>query len=305
MNRIITIHEGEKGPLFVVTAAMHGNEHAGIKALRELDRILIHKKSTKPDFKLHGTLLGIIGNKQAAEQNVRYIESDLNRMWETEFVYEILENKDTEYTYEKKEMVEIIHTLRKFVMTGKYSTLYLLDLHTTSSDGIFSICTEDPLSVKIAGQLHAPVVRGLLHGLTGTTLHYFNHNNLGINATALAFEAGKHDDPLSVNRSVAAIINCMRSIGCLYPHEVENAYDELLISYSSKLPGSVTIKFKYHISENGPWEMLPGFKNFDPVYTGQHLANDNGKKICAPLDGLILMPLYQKKGQDGFFIVQA
>ncbi|MBK8369985.1 MAG: succinylglutamate desuccinylase/aspartoacylase family protein [Saprospiraceae bacterium] len=304
MERVVCSFEGGKGPLFVVSAAMHGNETSGIAALKETCEILNHEKKTNPDLKFRGTFAGILGNIQAINKNVRYIENDLNRMWESDFVYDILKEDVNKQMNEVKEMHEIIITLRNYVITGKYNKLYLLDLHTTSSDGIFVICTEDKESKQIAGHLHAPLVRGLLKGISGTTLHYFNKNNLGIEATALAFEGGHHEDPLSVKRMVAAIFNCMRSIGCIDDMDVHNSNDTLLMSYSKNLPKSVEVIYKYHVQDKTSWEMKPGFTNFDPVKKGQLLANDISGPVYCPLDGLILMPLYQKKGRDGFFIVK-
>jgi succinylglutamate desuccinylase len=50
--------------------------------------------------------------------------------------------------------------------------------------------------------------------------------------------------------------------------------------------------------------MLPGFNNFDKIVKGQPLAKDKNGPIYASIDGYILMPLYQKQGEDGFFIIQ-
>lgn len=304
MERIVCSFDGGKGPLFVVSAAMHGNEQAGISALREVHKILTHEKNTNPDFTFFGTFVGLIGNRQAVENNVRYIENDLNRMWESDFVYQVLKEDISLQKNEIKEMHEIILALRQYVLTGKFSKLYLLDLHTTSSDGIFVICTEDEESKRLAGQLHAPLVRGLLKGISGTTLHYFNKNNLGIAATALAFEGGHHEDPLSVKRMVAGVFNCMKSIGCIHHINEQKTNDEVLMTYAADLPQSVEVIYKYHVQDKLSWEMKPGFTNFDPVTKGQYLAHDITGPVYCPVDGLILMPLYQKKGRDGFFIVK-
>jgi succinylglutamate desuccinylase len=48
--------------------------------------------------------------------------------------------------------------------------------------------------------------------------------------------------------------------------------------------------------------MNTGFENFDPVKKGQVLAVDKNGPIRAVESGLILMPLYQKLGDDGFFL---
>ena len=302
MNRILCHLEGHGPVLFVITACMHGNEQAGIEAIRKIEDFILENYVTDGKLNMKGTLLGIIGNLGAVHENVRYIQRDLNRMWEKDFVYEILEKDLRQQSFEEKEMHEIILTLRNVVLTGKYQKLFLLDLHTTSSDGIFAICTEDKQSISLAEQLHVPVVRGLLQGISGTTLHYFNQNNLGIDATALAFEGGKHDDPRSSDRMMAAALFSLQSLGLLQAPE-QHEHEKILIEYSENLPKSVEVKYKYHVENKEKWEMLPGFANFDPVKKGQHVAYDESGPVYCPMDGLILMPLYQKKGRDGFFIV--
>jgi succinylglutamate desuccinylase len=48
--------------------------------------------------------------------------------------------------------------------------------------------------------------------------------------------------------------------------------------------------------------MHAGYKNFDPVRRSEILADDVTGEVRSPEAGLILMPLYQKLGEDGFFI---
>ena len=45
--------------------------------------------------------------------------------------------------------------------------------------------------------------------------------------------------------------------------------------------------------------MAPGFKNL--AREGQLLATDKNGEIRAPKDGLVILPLYQGLGNDGFF----
>jgi succinylglutamate desuccinylase len=46
------------------------------------------------------------------------------------------------------------------------------------------------------------------------------------------------------------------------------------------------------------------YNNFDPIAKGEVLAYDKNGPIKSPYGGLILMPLYQKQGDDGFFVIQ-
>ena len=48
--------------------------------------------------------------------------------------------------------------------------------------------------------------------------------------------------------------------------------------------------------------MKPGYSNFDPIRKGEVLGTDRNGKVSAIEKGLVLMPLYQKLGEDGFFI---
>lgn len=48
--------------------------------------------------------------------------------------------------------------------------------------------------------------------------------------------------------------------------------------------------------------MEPGFRNFQRVRRGQSLARDRTGEITACETGLILLPLYQSLGDDGFFL---
>ena len=81
-NRVIGKYIGNaSGPLLVITAAMHGNEPAGVKALDLLFKMLEVEPITNPDFVYHGEMIGLIGNLSAFNQKKRYIQKDINRSW--------------------------------------------------------------------------------------------------------------------------------------------------------------------------------------------------------------------------------
>ena len=47
--------------------------------------------------------------------------------------------------------------------------------------------------------------------------------------------------------------------------------------------------------------MEPGFVNIHRTAEGTLLAREQDAEIRAPFDGYVLLPLYQKQGEDGFF----
>ena len=178
-------------------------------------------------------------------------------------------------------------------------------MHTTTAyGGIFSIATDDPESLRIAIELHAPVVKGMLKGIRGTTLHYFNNTNFEPETVAVCFESGQHEESLSVNRAIAAITNCMRTVGCVRGEDVENRHDKLLIEYSKGLPKVAELIMTHTIREGDEFRMVPNYKNFQAVKKGEVLAYDKNGPIKATADGHILMPLYQMQGDDGFFLIK-
>jgi hypothetical protein len=50
--------------------------------------------------------------------------------------------------------------------------------------------------------------------------------------------------------------------------------------------------------------MFPGYKNFQSIRKHSLLAQNNAKEILSQWNDRIFMPLYQKKGDDGFFIIR-
>lgn len=305
-ERIIGKYTGlQKGPLFVVIGGIHGNEPAGITAINHICRMLLGEPEINPSFVLSGIFLGMTGNIPACRAGQRYVRLDLNRIWNEDYLSRVLSLPPEDLQDEEKEMYELYHIIMQYKDHPQIDRLVILDLHTTSaSGGIFSIPSDDPESLRIALELHAPVIKGMTKGISGSILHYFKKDVTGIDTISLAFEAGHHHDPLSVNRSIAAIINCMRSIGSVQPKDLENQHDNLLLEYAKKLPRVTEMIYKYGIGEGEHFKMVDGYNNFQFVKKGEMLAVDKNGPVKASDDGLLLMPLYQQQGQDGFFIVK-
>ena len=50
--------------------------------------------------------------------------------------------------------------------------------------------------------------------------------------------------------------------------------------------------------------MLPNFESFQFVKKGTPLAISDGKQLTVKRDSILFMPLYQKKGRDGYFLIR-
>lgn len=306
MDRVIGKYYGqERGPMLIVFGAMHGNEPAGVKAIDLMSKMLEVEPITNPDFIYKGMMLGLLGNLKAYKEGKRFIDRDLNRQWTPENVDLALSSPLTELKNEKREIKEILTLIHEEIENYRPSRIVVLDLHTTSSyGGIFSIPTDDEESIKIALELHAPVVKGMLRGIKGTSLHHFNSKNMGVDTTAVVFESGQHKETLSVNRAIAALTNCMRTIGSIDASVVENRHDHILLEYSKNLPKLTRLISRHEILPEDHFKMMPNFNNFQAVKKDEVLAEDVSGKIKAVDDAIILMPLYQEQGEDGFFLVK-
>lgn len=301
MERVIGRYRGtESGPLLVLIGAMHGNEPAGVRAIELLLKMLEVEPITNPDFVLKGNILGLVGNLKAFELQQRFVDRDMNRCWSMETI----EDEQSSIS-ERHEIQEVFHLIKDEIAITGTDRVIVMDLHTTSSDlGIFSIPSDSEESLRIAKHLHAPVILGIAEGLTGTSLHFFNKENLGVDCTPIVFESGQHEENLSINRAIAAVINCMRTVNMVKKEHVENVHDNILIEFSKPLPKIALLIYGHGISREDNFVMRPGFVNFSPIKKGDWLANDKDGRILAPYTGRLLMPLYQKLGEDGFFIIK-
>lgn len=291
--------------MLICIGGMHGNEPAGVEAIDMMVKMLEVEPITNPDFEFKGAFLGLSGNLNALKKGVRFVDRDLNRMWTLDTVDRILSSQREDLVNEEREIFDLIRLIRREIKSYQPEQVVVLDLHTTTAfGGIFTITTDDPQSIRIGAELHAPVITGMLKGIRGTSLHYFNSQNFGLLMSCVVFESGQHEERLSINRAIAAITNTMSIIGCVNPNHVENQHEQLLIEYAEGLPKVAEHIMTHPIQPGDQFRMEPGYSNFQKVHKGELLAHDVHGPIYAMADGLILMPLYQKQGDDGFFLIK-
>jgi succinylglutamate desuccinylase len=306
LQRLIGHYTGqERGTLIIAIAAIHGNELAGMRALRTLFQMLEDEPQRNAGFTFRGRLVGLVGNVQAAERQLRFVKKDLNRLMTHENLKKARLTPPSRLIYEDLEMLELIQTIKNEIFEYKPSRLVVLDLHTTSAGGgIFSVVSDDVESLDLAKQLNAPVVLGMMGNTGGTTLHYFTTENMGIPTISVAFEAGQHTDALSLQRTVSWLVNTLRGVKAVEATDVEHRHDMILKNHSRHLPKVVDLFYVHRIQPNDGFQMREGFKNFQALKAGDVLADDKNGEIITPEDCLLLMPLYQRQGTEGFFLVK-
>ena len=299
-SRIIgKVESGKKGPAIVFSGGIHGNEPAGVLALiRVFDTIKERK------IKINGKVLGFIGNRIALHKHKRFIESDLNRLWTSNNIHKLHNTGFTsnEITSEKTEMIEIDELLMSFIKGTEAKHRYFVDLHTTSSTTIpFAAIDRMKQSVEFAMQLPIPFIINLDEFLEGTLMHYLDHINFG----AMVFEAGKHEDPISVNIHEALVWLVLYISGAVAKEDVPNYEGCLtLLGGINEHPHQIFNIIHREPANNGSFRMAQTFVNFQPIKKGDLLAYNGVNKIACQHDGFLFMPLYQDQGADGYFIVR-
>jgi len=314
-ERIIGIFEGTSdGPLILVVGALHGNEPAGVHALEMLFEQLEKERRETVDFQFRGTLVGIIGNLQGYRLRQRFLEKDLNRLWIKDFVEATRVSNPETLKAEALEAKQLSACISEVLQSYQTTHTIFLDLHTTSAEGgIFSIPTDEGESLKLAEHLGAPAILGLHGSIQGDLMGFATKggfSSAGSSSVAsafpvcVAFEAGQHESPQSVTRSAIAVIRCLRRMNCIAQDVLVEFAARLSLPFMSFVPPVVRFRYAHHIEAADKFKMRPGYVNFQPIQAGEHLADDVRGPVLSPDNGLILMPLYQPKGSDGFFIVQ-
>jgi hypothetical protein len=298
MRRFIGAYEGTRpGPTMVVVGGMHGNEPAGIAAVQQVLQELRSKS-----LPLRGRMLGLAGNLRALEQNVRYLDRDLNRLWYPDHLAGLRAGPRGQYSPEDIEQLELLEIFERLDATFDHP-LVVIDLHSFSAEGPpFSVFADALRNRPIAFEMRVPIIFGLEESVDGTLLGYLvDHGHI-----AVGFEAGQHDDPRTLDNHVAAIWMSLVAAGLLARHEVPEIerWEEQLDRAAAGLPQAVEIVYRHAITPEHEFQMDPGWSNFVELRRGQRLAVDRGGAVGSPMDGRILMPLYQALGEDGFFVAR-
>ena len=294
VNRIINKLEGKnKGITVVIFAGIHGNENSGIFAIKKAFK-------TIEKLDLNGTVYGVSGNLKALELNKRFIDEDLNRIWTFENLERLIRKKDL--NTEEKEQSELFDVLNEITSLNP-GPFYFIDLHTTSSKTQPFITISDALiNRRFSKQFPVPIVLGIEEYLDGPLLTYINQ----LGYVSVGFESGQHDELASIKNHESFIYLLLVYTRILKQEDLaEFSHHYNKLKKASKNNSDIFEVIHMHkIKKNDNFKMQNGFKSFEPIQKGDFLATSNGIKIKANKKGILFMPLYQDKGDDGFFIIK-
>lgn len=295
LNRIIYQHINPQATTTLIfIGGIHGNEPAGILGLhRVIERIRNH------NLTLHGNFYALAGNLNAIQKNIRYESTDLNRLWTHENIQKIT-TQATFNSQEEKELAELYQCINNILNTHSGPFIFI-DLHTTSADTIPFVTISDSLKNRdFVFNFQLPIILGIEEYLEGPLLTYINE----FGHVALGFEAGQHEEIQAVENCETFIWQTLVAAKVLSKKIIEQL-DVRLETFQTLDSNSnfYQISHRYQLEKEEDFTMKPGFVNFDTIQKSEVLATSNAEAVKASVGGKIFMPLYQKQGDDGFFII--
>lgn len=283
------------GPLLVITAGVHGNEPAGITALRNVMTELEEK-----EIPIHGAFAGLLANVDAFDKGVRFMDEDLNRIWTDKKVKKIA--KGGKLNHEERQVRDLIKTIEE-LEPKNYEERYHLDLHTTSSESIPYISVSDDKGCRAFANLFPMQdVLGFASLVDGTIDKWFCKNGF----EGFTVEAGQHQRVSSIENCEAVIWMALVESGCIDMVHIERFKESraVLTKFIFDEKKNFRIRYRHDIPDGESFNMEPDFVNFQKVCNGELLAHMNSEAVYSKWDARILMPLYQGQGNDGFFIIE-
>lgn len=263
---VIEIVGKEKGTTSIILVGVHGNEKCGVHALNKILPSLQIQK---------GRLLIAYGNPKAIEQNVRFTNSNLNRLFRSNDKLSEKERMSYEYTRAQY--------LKKYLDQADV----LLDIHASSipKSKRFIICEKN--AKEIIKNLPVDlIVSGFDDVEPGGTDYYMNNTG----RTGICLECGYIEDSESVQIAEESIIAFLKARGHLI--------NDLTLQKQSYVR-----MYKKYFAKTNSFTLSKPFENFEVIERNQLIGTDGEEKIRAEKQGLILFAHNGNNVNDEVFLL--
>ena len=238
-ENVIELNGCESGPTSLLLIGVHGNENCGIVAINSIvSKLKIER----------GKLFIIFGNPKAIEQNKRFIDVDLNRLFRTNETSAEIEMKSYEYSRAQY--------IKKYMAMSDY----MLDIHASNTrySPSFIICEEN--AMNIVKYIPVPlVVSGFDKLEPGGTDCYMN--NLG--KVGICVECGYVDDVDSIVVATESIKSFLIATGNIVSNL--SIYRQLKIQMND-----------IYLTKSNSFILKKEFSDFEEVKEGQVIGCDDG-----------------------------
>ena len=252
MNKnFIELNGVEKGATSVILIGVHGNEKCGIIAM---EKILPTLKINK------GRVLIGYGNPRAIDQDVRYTEANLNRMFKPDGI--LSEKEKSSYEYKRAQFIK------------KYLDQVdaLLDVHASSSrtSRPFIICEDNAKKIVKYLPLNL-IVSGFDEFEPGGTDYYMN----SIGKIGICVECGYLGNSTSVQIAKQSILSFLAVQG--------HIKKDLKI-----LEKSLIKIYNLYKTKTNKFLLTREFNDFENISKNQVIGIDGGDEVIALKDSVVL-----------------
>lgn len=302
-NRILGCRTGpEAGPTLVIVGGIHGNEPSGLiaaeRVLAALEEAGLPRRGRV--VALRGNLTALVACDPKSRGCPRYIDVDLNRLFDSSSPNGVAEG------VEHRERRALEAAIGREVAEAR-GRVYLIDLHTVSSDSPPFVAVEDSLAARrFAMAFPLPKILGIEEELRGLLIDDAT-NRLG--CISMVIESGRHDDPFSIDVHEAAIWLALAESGIVPLDAVGHAEDpRALLRRAARGRADHFYEIRYReVIRSRDFRIRPGIDAFVPVRAKRTvIAEQDGQPLVAPVGGLVFMPNRQtdpRPGDDAYFIV--
>ncbi len=252
MNKPIVIDSNQSGPTVVILGGVHGNETCGVQALEHLQDIAIQK----------GKLILIYGNPLAIDQNVRFVEQNLNRM----FCHDEDLSSQLMASYEYRRSREILPYLD--------GADYSLDLHAsfTPESEPFIICEANALNLV----QYLPQDR-VCYGFTrlepGGTDGYMNEQG----KVGVCIECGYLADPKSTQSAIYSALLFLQALGMLPAVNLVPNKKQFYVE-----------AYELYYTKTDCFRLARSFQDLEVIKANQIIGFDGDEAIISRTDQMIL-----------------
>lgn len=287
---------GRPGPTLLVSAGIHGNEPAGVHALRRVFDVLTERGAT-----LRGCFVGFAGNLPALAERRRFLARDLNRGWSAAAIERLFALPVAQRSPEDRQQLELLRCFDEVIADASGPVLFV-DLHTSSAPGSPFLCLADTIDNRRLGlATGVPIILGIEENIDGASLEWFADRGLA----GFAVEGGQHDDPAAIDNHEAVLWILLDRLGITPPDFLDlRPFRSRLAQAVGSAPPIVEIVYRHVIAPEDRFVMEPGFVNFAKVAKGELLARDRRGELRAPRACHVMLPLYQALGDDGYFLAR-
>jgi succinylglutamate desuccinylase len=264
---VIELRGNTEGPTSIILVGVHGDEKCGVQAVEQMLPTLSIEK---------GIVYVCYGNPRAIQQNIRYTEANLNRMFKPDTMLSDFEKNSYEYSR------------AQFLKTYLDRVEVLLDIHASyvPYSKPFVIC--EPNAHDIAKYLPVDLlVSGFDAVEPGGTDYYMNSTG----KVGICVECGYLGDEYATEIAIKSITAFLKARGHIQA-ETPEVFEQSLVEM-----------YDLYYTKTDSFELTKDFKDFDELVPDQLIGVDGENDIRAKKDSVILFARNRSGiGEEAFLL---